>query len=167
MTVEKAIESAIAMEARIRDVYARAQTNCSDKAGQRVFGMLKDDEQYHLDYLNKRLVEWRQHGEMQLEPLKTVVPTAGEIRMHLNRLRKTMAMDDRGMLQQMLSKALQVEVQTSDFYKKMVYEYDGKARDMFARFLEIEDGHIEAVQAELDYVIKTGYWFDFKEFDME
>jgi hypothetical protein len=38
---------------------------------------------------------------------------------------------------------------------------------MFARFLEIEAGHIAIVQAELDYISHTGYWFDFKEFDME
>ena len=31
----------------------------------------------------------------------------------------------------------------------------------------IEDGHIDAVQAELDYLNSTGYWFDWKEFDME
>ena len=35
------------------------------------------------------------------------------------------------------------------------------------RFLEIENNHIRMVQFELDYVSKTGYWFDFKEFDME
>ncbi len=40
-------------------------------------------------------------------------------------------------------------------------------QEMFARFLEIEDAHAEAVQAELDYVMRTGYWSDFKEFDME
>ena len=67
----------------------------------------------------------------------------------------------------MLSKALKVEVETSNFYQKMVDEMPGEGRQMFARFLEIEDAHINAVQAELDYISKTGYWFDFKEFDME
>jgi hypothetical protein len=38
---------------------------------------------------------------------------------------------------------------------------------MFARFLEIEERHIAAVQMQLDYLTKTGYWFDRKEFDME
>jgi len=38
---------------------------------------------------------------------------------------------------------------------------------MFARFLEIEENHIAAVQFELDYLTQSGYWFDFKEYDME
>jgi hypothetical protein len=42
-----------------------------------------------------------------------------------------------------------------------------EGQKMFARFLEIEENHIAAVQAELDYITNTGYWFDFKEFDME
>jgi rubrerythrin len=67
----------------------------------------------------------------------------------------------------MLSKALQVEVETSAFYRKLVQEMEGDARTMFARFLEIEDGHIAVVQAELDYISQTGFWFDFQEFDME
>ena len=49
----------------------------------------------------------------------------------------------------------------------MVTEMDGPAQKMFARFLEIEDEHIAMVQAELDYISKTGFWFDSKEFDME
>ena len=49
----------------------------------------------------------------------------------------------------------------------MISESDGDTRKMFSRFLEIENGHIAAVQAELDYVMNTGYWFGFKEFDME
>ena len=42
-----------------------------------------------------------------------------------------------------------------------------ETKKMFANFLEIEERHVSAVQAELDYVSRTGYWFDFKEFDME
>jgi hypothetical protein len=49
----------------------------------------------------------------------------------------------------------------------MVNELPDQEQKMFARFLEIEDNHIDAVQAELDYITHTGYWFDFKEFDME
>ncbi len=47
------------------------------------------------------------------------------------------------------------------------YELPADGRALFERFLEIENNHIRAVQFELDYLGKTGYWFDFKEFDME
>ena len=49
----------------------------------------------------------------------------------------------------------------------MVNEMTDEGQKMFSRFLEIEENHIAAVQAELDYITHTGYWFDFKEFDME
>jgi rubrerythrin len=67
----------------------------------------------------------------------------------------------------MLSKALRAEIETSGFYQKMVNELPAEAQPLFERFLEIENNHIQAVQFELDYMSKTGYWFDFKEFDME
>ena len=66
-----------------------------------------------------------------------------------------------------LSRALKAEVETSNFYEKMVSQMTDEGQEMFAQFLEIEENHIAAVQAELDYITHTGYWFDFKEFDME
>ena len=78
-----------------------------------------------------------------------------------------MARDDRKDEKQMLSKALKAEIETSNFYRQMVAELADEGQKMFARFLEIEEGHINAVQAELDYLSHTGYWLDFKEFDME
>ena len=60
-----------------------------------------------------------------------------------------------------------MEIETSDFYQKMVNELPAEGRTLFERFLEIENNHIKAVQFELDYLSKTGYWFDIKEFDME
>jgi len=73
----------------------------------------------------------------------------------------------RGDQKRILSRALKVEIETSDFYKNMVSEMTGKSQALFARFLVIENRHIAAVQMQLDYATKTGYWFDMKEFDME
>ncbi len=38
---------------------------------------------------------------------------------------------------------------------------------MFNRFLEIEDGHTAIVQAEVDVLTRTGYFFDFQEFTLD
>jgi rubrerythrin len=67
----------------------------------------------------------------------------------------------------MLSRALKMEIKTSEFYQKMVDVLPAEAQQMFARFLEIENNHIRTIEFELDYISKTGYWFDVKEFDME
>jgi rubrerythrin len=66
-----------------------------------------------------------------------------------------------------LGKALQVEIETTAFYRKMVAQLPDEGRKLFARFLEIEENHIEAVQFEMDFTGNTGYWFNMKEFDME
>jgi hypothetical protein len=33
--------------------------------------------------------------------------------------------------------------------------------------MAIEDGHVAIVQAELDSVTQMGFWFDYREFDLE
>ena len=120
-----------------------------------------------MDYLVSRLEIWQETGKLAVEKLESTIPSRETITRELGRLEKRMSRDDRKDEKQMLSKALKVEVETSNFYQKMVDEMSGEIQQMFARFLEIEDEHINAVQAELDYISKTGYWFDFKEFDME
>jgi rubrerythrin len=67
----------------------------------------------------------------------------------------------------MLSKALKLEIETSDFYRQMVAQLPAEGQNLFSRFLEIESNHIDAVQFELDHYGRSGYWFDFEEFDME
>jgi hypothetical protein len=49
----------------------------------------------------------------------------------------------------------------------MTSQLSDEGQQVFARFVEIEEGHLAIVQAEMDYLSKTGYWFDIKEFDME
>lgn len=167
MDLLSGLKTAMAMEIKIRDIYAQAYEKCPEDTGRRFFAMMRDDEQYHHDYLEKRLKEWTHSGDIQYQDIKMNVPAGPQIEACIQDVRKAMSVEERGVIQQMLSNALTGEVITSEFYDKMVDDSDGAAQKMFARFLEIENGHIAAVQAELDYVMKTGYWFDFKEFDME
>jgi rubrerythrin len=66
-----------------------------------------------------------------------------------------------------LKRALAAEKETSAFYRKMVAEMPEERRQLFARFLEIEEGHVAIVEAELDAVSGFGFWFGMKEFDLE
>ncbi len=66
-----------------------------------------------------------------------------------------------------LRKALQAERETSDFYKKMVATLDAEGKSLFERFVEIEEGHLAIVQAEMDLVTGSGFWFDTGEFRPE
>jgi len=165
--MEEAITTAIDYETKIRDIYRDAAQNVHDPEGKRFFKMLGDDEQYHLNYLKERLRLWRESGKLSAEKLISAVPSKEIIQRETDKIRTHMATKDLSSVKVILSRALQAEVETSNFYEKMVNEMTDEGKKMFSRFLEIEENHIAAVQAELDYITHTGYWFDFKEFDME
>jgi rubrerythrin len=167
LNIESAITTAIEYETRIRDLYAEGARSIEDAVGKGIFAALADDEQRHLDYLNHKLRQWRSEGRIEPEALASSVPPLAAIQREAQKLGARMAVDDRGLKQQMLSKALKLELETSAFYRKMVDELPEDGRRMFARFLEIENNHIEAVQFELDHYGRTGYWMGFEEFDME
>jgi bacterioferritin (cytochrome b1) len=165
--MEEAITTAIDYETKIRDIYRDAAQKVHDPEGKRFFKMLGDDEQYHLNYLKERLRLWRESGKLSAEKLISAVPSKEIIQRETDKIRTHMATKDLSSVKVILSRALQAEVETSNFYEKMVNEMTDEGKKMFSRFLEIEENHIAAVQAELDYITHTGYWFDFKEFDME
>jgi len=167
MKLEEAIQTAIEYEEKIRDLYQEACREVNDPTGRRIFQTLADDEQYHLEYLEKRLAEWKETGQIQGEVLKSAVPSKESLRTQMGTLKEHMAKEDRKDEKRMLSKALQVEVETSNFYDRMVRQLPEEGKKLFTMFLEMENRHIDAVQAELDYLSNTGFWLGFKEFDME
>ncbi len=167
MEMEKAIQTAIDYETKIRDIYRDAAQSVHDPEGKRFFKMMGDDEQYHIDYLMERLGFWRKSGKLSAEKLISAVPSKEIIQKETDKIKAHMSTKDLSSVKVILSRALQAEVNTSNFYEKMVNEMTDEGQKMFSRFLEIEENHIAAVQAELDYITNTGYWFDFKEFDME
>ena len=166
MTLEEAIKTAIDYETRVRDAYLDNVDNINDETGQRVFKTLGNEEQGHIDYLELRLSEWRKSGEVSLAKLETVVPAKEKIDAGVRKLKNTLQERDYGTEREMLTKALKMEQETSSFYAKMVMEM-GESGTLFARFLEIEEGHQAIGQAELDYLNKTGTFFDFQEFNLE
>lgn len=167
MRLDQAIQTAIAYEIRIRDIYRDAAQRSGDPIGQRVYRNLAEDEQRHIDYLESRLDQWRGSGKITLKDLDTAIPSLKSLQQAAADIATRLTGETRTDEKQALSKALKAEIETSRFYQEMVDTLTDEGQKMFARFLEIEKGHIDAVQAELDFLSKTGYWLDFKEFDME
>ena len=167
MKLGEAIQTAIDYETKVLKIYRSASDALSDTTGKRLFDALADDEQYHVDYLKKKLAQWQKTGQLTVEDLRSSNPDIEAIAGDIGKLESRMSEEDRGDEKQMLSKALTVEVETSNFYKNMVSEMSEEGQQLFSQFMVIEDGHIKAVQAELDFINSSGYWFDSKEFDME
>ena len=167
MRIEEAIKTAIEFETQVQQLYREAAEDASDPVGKRIFKVLAEEEQGHLEYLQNKLDEWKKSGTLTAEKLDTVIPSTERISKGIGTLEARRPGDERGGELQMLSRALDVEVKTSDFYKRMAKELPEQGKQLFAHFVEIEEGHLAIVRAEIDYLSKTGYWFDFKEFDME
>lgn len=167
ISMEEAIKTAIEYEKKIRDLYMEASEKTAEPEGRLFFKTMGDDEQGHVDYLKNRLDQWTKTGELSVETLESIVPSAEALSKQAEKIESRVYEGDRKDERAILGKALKAEIETSAYYKKLVDETSGDARRMFARFLEIEDDHISAVQAELDYISGTGYWLGFKEFGLE
>jgi rubrerythrin len=167
MTLEEAIKTAIEYETRIHDLYQKEAAAIKDPQGKNVLRALGVDELHHITYLLKTRDQWRETGQLIVERLESTLPPMEKITANIDAIKSNLTLDDLGDEKLILSRALKLEMETSDFYRKMAEEMSDEAQQMFARFLELEKQHIDVVQAELDHLSKTGYWFGFKEFDME
>jgi len=167
MNLEEAIKTAIEYETRIHDLYQKEAVSIKDPRGKLVLRALGVDELHHITYLLKTRDRWRETGQLVVETLESTLPPMDKITANVDTLQSNMALDDLGDEKLILSRALKLEQETSAFYRKMAEEMTDESRDMFARFFDLEKQHIDVVQAELDHLSKTGYWFGFKEFDME
>jgi rubrerythrin len=166
MTVEEAIKTAIEYETKVRDVYLEALEKASDENGKRIFKLMADEEQYHLDYLYSTLAKLQASGELTIEGLRTALPSKERIIEGTQKMQAKVSEADYGVEINMLEKALEAEKVTASFYRKMVAELPGEAQGMFTQFVEIEEGHLALVQAELDSVAHNGFWFGMQEFDL-
>jgi len=170
MNLEQAITTALEYEGRVHRTYSEAAENAENDVALRVFTTLCNEEMEHIRYLRERLEEWRSEGTINVAELDTVLVPKAEIEAGAAVLRERLedgGRKARGTELESLKKALDVERETSAFYKKMVASLDGDGRRLFQRFVEIEEGHVAIVQAEMDLVSGTGFWFDTAEFSLE
>jgi rubrerythrin len=167
MNIEQAIQTAIAYETKVSEAYAQAAGRVQDPAGRRIFEVLTEEEKGHLAYLNHKLEQLRQTGHVTPDALETAIPSRQKIEAAEQSLQAKMAAIDPDNDLQMLEQALQLEIETSGFYQRMVRELPPEGQQFFARFVEIEEGHVAIVQAEMDHIAKSGYWFNFREVDLD
>ena len=167
MNLEQAINTALQYENQLRDIYLQGARDTKDPKGKKIYQDLADDEQSHVNYLEQKLQQWKETGQITVEKLESAIPRLDVIRKESAKVSSHMSQKDSGLQELQLSKALEVEKETSRFYEQMVSELPEEGQAMFSRFLEIENAHIEAVQFELDHVSHSGTWFGFEEFNLE
>ena len=169
MSIEEAIKMALEYEHRVRDTYREAEANAEDPVGKRVFATLAKEEQGHVDYLKSKLEELHRTGHVTPDEIETVVPPPEVIAQGLARLesKELLSEERRNTEVELLRRALALEVETGNFYRRMVSELPEEGQRFFERFVEIEAGHEAIVQAEIDAVQGNGFYFDMAEFRLE
>ena len=167
MTVEEAIKTALEYENKVRDVYRDAEKGSERPDSARFFGVMAEEEQRHVDYLESKLTQWESDGTVTEDGLSTAVPPAERIEAEAEKLKDRVGGKPARIEMEYLRKAHAVERETSEFYASMVAQLSGDARGLFRRFVEIEEGHLALVQAQIDLATGTGYWFDVREFNLE
>ena len=67
-----------------------------------------------------------------------------------------------------LKTALDGEKKSIEFYKSEQGKLkDTNAANIFNRLIEMEESHYDLIQAEIDHIEKTGFWFGIAEFSLE
>ena len=164
MTIEQAIKTGIEFELEVRHVYSEAAKKFKDPVARKIFGVLADEEDRHVQYLESRLAEWEKTGAVTAAVLETAIPSQEAIDAALGKLSARMAEQDFGVELEMLKKALVLEIEATKFFSQMVAELKDEEQKLFARFVEIEAGHEAIVQAEIDALTGLGFWFDYTEY---
>lgn len=166
--LDEAIKTAIEFEKKVYKTYEDAMGKIQDPVGKKVFKQLSLEEAQHVSYLQHRLNEWLENGRIDIKELSTIVPNRERIAEGRRRIADSVQSRKPPSSElEYLKNAFEVEKETSAFYRRMVSELPGEGQQLFSRFVEIEEGHVAIVQAEIDSVQGMGFWFDVMEFDLE
>ena len=158
MNIEEALNTAIEYEERVRETYAEALAEAEDAAGKRIFKLLADEEDDHVRYLKAKLNTYNRDKTLSSEDLGTALPPVEKIQKAIEKLQDKVVFVDFKNELDLLKKAREMELETSAFYKKMVDELPDQGKAFFKRFVEIEEGHVLLVEAEMDYLQHKGAW---------
>ena len=167
MQIEEAIKTAIDYETRILAVYAKAASEVADARGRKVLDMLAAEERGHVAYLEDKLRQIKDKGTFQFDALDSRLPVMEAVNAQAAKVADRFSGKPLTRERQILEQALEAEIETSRYYEKLVAALSGDGRRMFARFLEIENEHLQLVRAQLDFITGSGFWFDIPEIDME
>jgi rubrerythrin len=166
--LQEAIAVAIDFEKKVRDHYLRGAKDIPEPMGRKVFATLGKEEQGHVDYLEHCLAEWKKSGKVPSAPLKSILPKGAR---WIEQEKKKLSGKGKRVASKTeldaLKLALQHEKDADAFYHKLVKDLPAEDRALFDKFLGIEDGHLQLVQAQLDSVQGMGFWFDVAEFRLE
>ncbi len=146
--------------------YLRFGHQIKDLRGKDLFIRLAMDEFEHIEILEKESQYFeKEKGFKELEiPLTEIEKIVDNLKPLLPKEKKISDLKELNILQM----ALTLEKKSIDFYQNQEKaSKEEVSKKIWKRLKEVEEGHYRLIQAEIDYLTKTGFWFDFREFSLE
>ena len=160
-------KTALVYEKKIRDLYTTAISIIDDERGKSIFKTLAEEEQSHIDFLEYSIETLKSDGNINHEQLKTSIPDTDNILKNIESMKIKIPERMLGDVKRVLSSALKLEIETTEYYQKAFDSTDGDIKVVMGKFVEIEQRHTDVVRFELDYASHNGFWLGFPEISME
>lgn len=163
----EALRTAIDTEKAGYRLYMRAAKKTSDPAGKAAFEQLANDEMDHIRVLTAvySSVGGGEPWMTYREALESLGPTPpGEIIFPEDEAPGSKPLSD----VEALRKALAFEEKSVEYYAaRLAGAREEKARSFYGSLVQMEEGHVKIVRAEIDSLTGTGFWLDYREISLE
>ncbi len=160
-------KKALEYEKKIRDLYTSAIDIIDDGRGKEIFKTLADEEQSHVDFLEYSIKTLKDQGSVSLKAFKTSIPDTEDLLKNIESMKITIPEQMLGDVKRVLSSALKLEIETTEYYQKAFESAEGEIKKVLEKFIIIEQRHTDVVRFELDYASRNGFWLGFPEISME
>ncbi|MGQ9677822.1 MAG: ferritin family protein [bacterium] len=137
-----------------------------DPGGKNMFIRLAMDEYHHCELIEEQLRSLTETGATTLVTVPSslfeqLVPRLKEKDLLISGQNKQTELNA-------LQTALELELSARKFYlQEKEKATEKRLKELLSRLEQMEQAHLQLIQAEIDYIQKTGFWFWFAEFTLE
>jgi rubrerythrin len=162
--VVEAIKMAIQMEKDGLRYYEQAAERTENKLAKKMFHKIAQDEVIHLKTFQK--IFDTMTGSEEWREMAKFTPKVGEIPVFEGGIEKKGDVNPSDV--DALRVAIDNERKGIEHYKKAASAaVDKMAKEIFNKIREEEEYHYDLLQAQLDYLTQSGFWFDIGEIQMD
>ncbi len=165
--ISAVIQKAIEIEKGGLKTYLQFARETENLSGKNMFILLATDELEHMNLLEEMLKDVLKSEDATLpqeidrSAIEKIVPKLRE---------KDLATVGKAAQDELmaLKTARRMEKNAIEFYENLYNQLeDKKQKKIVRRLVEMEEGHYNIVQMEIDSITNTGFWFDMMEFTMD
>ena len=164
--VLEAMKLAMETEKRGLENYLNFALKTKDETGKNMFVLLARDELDHFEILERAFSKLEIAGnweeiKIRQSLVERVVPKLRE--------RDVKVKGESGIDQvDAIRAAMEQERRSAELYREQYAKAtDPNARKIFQTLMDMEEAHYDILQAELDNISETGFWFKIPEFNLE